>query len=71
LIVVTGRVPDDRLHQELAAAPRSFTLHRVGDCMQPSSIADAIYSAHRFSREFGEEAVAVPRRERPTVKDIA
>jgi dimethylamine/trimethylamine dehydrogenase len=71
LIVVTGRVPDDRLHQELAAAPRSFTLHRVGDCMQPSSIADAIYSAHRFSREFGEEAVAVPRRERPTVKDIS
>ena len=71
LIVVTGRVPDDRLHQELAAAPRSFTLHRVGDCIQPSSIADAIYSAHRFSREFGEEAVAVPRRERPTVKDIS
>lgn len=71
LIVVTGRVPDDRHHQELAAAPRSFTLHRVGDCMQPSSIADAIYSAHRFSREFGEEAVAVPRRERPPVKDIS
>jgi len=71
LIVATGRVPDDRLHHELAAVPRAFTLHRVGDCMQPSSIADAIYSAHRFAREFGEEAVAVPRRERPPVKDFA
>jgi simple sugar transport system permease protein len=71
LILVTGRVPDDRLYHELSAAPRGFTLNRVGDCLQPSSIADAVYSAHRFAREFGEEPVAVPRRERPPVKDVA
>jgi dimethylamine/trimethylamine dehydrogenase len=71
LILATGRIPDDRLYRELAAKPQPFTLHRVGDCLQPSSIADAVYSAHRFAREFGEEAVAVPRRERPPVKDIA
>jgi dimethylamine/trimethylamine dehydrogenase len=71
LIVATGRLPDGRLHEALAATPQGFTLHRVGDCLQPSSIADAVYSAHRFAREFGEEAVAVPRRERPPVKDIA
>lgn len=71
LIAVTGRLPDDRLFRELTLQPRPFTVSRVGDCLQPSSIADAVYSAHRFAREFGEEAVAVPRRERPPVKDIA
>ena len=71
LILATGRLPDDGLHRELVGEPRSFAIHRVGDCLQPSSIADAVYSAHRFAREFGEEAVAVPRRERPPVKDFA
>ncbi len=71
LIVATGRLPHDRLYHELSATPQAFTLHRVGDCLQPSSIADAVYSAHRFAREFGEEPVAVLRRERPPVKDIA
>jgi dimethylamine/trimethylamine dehydrogenase len=71
LIVATGRVPNDRLYQELAGSPQAFSLHRLGDCLQPSSIADAIYSAHRFAREFGEEPVAVLRRERPPVKDFA
>lgn len=70
LILVTGRLPDDRLHGELTAAPGSFTLHRVGDCLQPSSIADAVYSAHRFAREFGEAGdAAVLRRERPAARD--
>ena len=71
LILATGRVPDDGLHHALATEPRPFAIHRVGDCLQPSSIADAVYSAHRFAREFGEASVAVPRRERPPVKDIA
>ncbi|PZF75210.1 NADH:flavin oxidoreductase [Aestuariivirga litoralis] len=71
LIVATGRVPDDRLFHELTSTARPFTVSRVGDCLQPSSIADAVYSAHRFAREFGEASVAVPRRERPPVKDIA
>lgn len=71
LIMATGRMPDDRLFEALGATPQAFSLARVGDCIQPSSIADAVYSAHRFAREFGEEAVAVPRRERPPVKDIA
>ena len=71
LILVTGRTPNDRLHHELAAAGERFTLARVGDCLQPSSIADAVYSAHRFARDFGAETSNVPRRERPPAKDIA
>ena len=67
LILVTGRLPDDRLHGEISAQNPPFTLARVGDCLQPSSIADAVYSAHRFAREFGAEPEAILRRERPPV----
>ena len=65
LVLVTGRLPEDRLHRELSAAAHAFGLHRVGDCLQPSSVADAVYSAHRFARELGTEPPAAPRRERP------
>jgi dimethylamine/trimethylamine dehydrogenase len=71
LVLVTGRLPDDGLHRALAAGGHSFGLHRVGDCLQPSSIADAVHSAHRFARELGGEAAEVPRRERPPARDIA
>jgi len=71
LILVTGRLPDDRLHRELSRQSLPFTLSRVGDCLQPSSIADAVYSAHRFAREFGGEPETVLRRERPPVRETA
>ena len=62
LILVTGRLPSDSLWPELQGLP---SLARVGDCLQPSSVADAVYSAHRFAREFGEAAPPPLRRERP------
>jgi hypothetical protein len=71
LVLVTGRLPEDRLHRELSAAAHAFGLHRVGDCLQPSSVADAVYSAHRFARELGTEPPAAPRRERPPASGSA
>jgi dimethylamine/trimethylamine dehydrogenase len=68
LILVTGRLPDDRLFHELTARndPRLMTLVRIGDCLAPGLIADAVYGAHRFARHFGEPENAAPlRRERP------
>ena len=64
LILVTGRLPDDQLWTALQGRPN---LARVGDCLTPSSIADAVYSAHRFARLLGEPDLP-PRRERATVK---
>ncbi len=65
LILVTGRVPDDRLYSALTES--GVTAARVGDCLQPSTIADAVYSGHRFARLFGtKDADLPPRRERPT-----
>jgi dimethylamine/trimethylamine dehydrogenase len=66
LILVTGRLPEDGLWCALAA--RGIAAARVGDCLQPSSVADAVYSAHRFARYLGGEgADDPPRRELPPI----
>jgi len=61
LLLVTSREPNDSLFQQLPAA----SAKRIGDCLVPSSIADAVYSGHKFAREYGEDPLhLVPRRER-------
>jgi dimethylamine/trimethylamine dehydrogenase len=62
LILVTGRLPVDDLWSTLSGHPN---VARVGDCLAPSSIADAVHSAHRFARLLGEPDLP-PRRERPS-----
>jgi dimethylamine/trimethylamine dehydrogenase len=60
LLLVTSRAPDDRLYHGLAPG----TATRIGDCLLPSSIADAVYSGHRFAREYGRDPAELrPRRE--------
>ena len=60
LVLVTGRLPDNGLFHELGG--RAV---RIGDCLVPSSIADAVFSGHRFAREFDEDpASLICRRER-------
>ena len=58
LILVTGRESNHDLFQRL-----SIATNRIGDCLVPSSIADAVYSGHKFAREYGETEVT-PKRER-------
>jgi dimethylamine/trimethylamine dehydrogenase len=73
LVLVTGRLPRDELYREInALRPTSLkSTVQVGDCLQPSSIADAVYSAHRYAREFGMEPNGSPlRRERPPHKEL-
>lgn len=64
-MLVTGRVPKDTLYQELLSHLPAGTLSRIGDCLAPSHIADAVFAGHRFAREFGEPKSAALRRERP------
>ena len=47
LLLVTSREPNDNLYQQLPAG----SAKRIGDCLVPSSIADAVYSGHKFARE--------------------
>ncbi len=65
LMLVTGRAPRDALYHELVNRLPKGAVSRIGDCLAPSHIADAVFSGHRFAREFGETAQPVVRRERP------
>lgn len=66
LVLVTGRTPNDDLFNKLKVPAT-----RIGDCLVPSSIADAVYCGHKFAREYGEDpALLVPRRERAMLQSI-
>jgi dimethylamine/trimethylamine dehydrogenase len=72
LLLVTGRLAEDTLYRQLASKPDRLeeagikSLTRIGDCLAPSSIADAVFAGHRYAREFDEapRRTALPR-ERP------
>jgi dimethylamine/trimethylamine dehydrogenase len=65
LVLCTGRLPDISLWDDLTA--QGTAAARVGDCLTPSSIADAVHSAHRFARLLGEPDTP-PRRERAPLR---
>jgi dimethylamine/trimethylamine dehydrogenase len=74
VVLVTQRVSDDALYHELRAdearleAEGVEAVYRIGDCVAPQLIADAIFDGHRLAREIDSESPAVPLpflRERP------
>jgi dimethylamine/trimethylamine dehydrogenase len=74
VVLVTQRVSDDALYHELRAdearleAEGVEAVYRIGDCVAPQLIADAIFDGHRLAREIDSETPAVPLpflRERP------
>ena len=66
VVMVTSRIPDDALYQELSSNPDRLreagiqTLKRIGDCHGPATIAAAVYEGHRFARELGEDETDIP-----------
>jgi dimethylamine/trimethylamine dehydrogenase len=76
VVLVTQRVSDDALYQELASDPTALeeagieALYRIGDCVAPRLIADAIFDGHRLAREIDSADPSRPLpylRERPLV----
>jgi dimethylamine/trimethylamine dehydrogenase len=74
VVLVTQRVSDDALYLELradeerVAAEGIEAVYRIGDCVAPQLIADAIFDGHRLAREIDSDNPAVPLpfiRERP------
>jgi dimethylamine/trimethylamine dehydrogenase len=57
VVVVGQRVTDDALYHQLRqradywSANGAEAVYRVGDCVRPNFIAEAIYSGHRLARE--------------------
>ena len=75
-VLVTQRLSDDALYLDLTADPEALAeagidaVYRVGDCVAPRLIADAIFDGHRLAREIDgpDPAVALPYlRERPLI----
>jgi dimethylamine/trimethylamine dehydrogenase len=66
-VLVTQRVSDEALYLELMAAGLEG-VYRIGDCVAPRLIADAIWDGHRLGREIDSPDPARPLphlRERP------
>jgi dimethylamine/trimethylamine dehydrogenase len=77
VVLVTQRRSDEALYHELASDRQALdaagieALYRIGDCVAPRLIADAIFDGHRLAREIDapEPAQALPYlRERPLVQ---
>jgi dimethylamine/trimethylamine dehydrogenase len=67
VVLVTQRVSDERLFLDLRAAGLP-ALYRIGDCVAPRLLADAIWDGHRLAREIDSPDPAMPlphHRERP------
>ena len=76
VVLVTQRRSNDALYHTLRADGQALAaegieaLHRIGDCVAPRLLADAIFDGHRLARELDTETPDVPlpyRRERATV----
>jgi dimethylamine/trimethylamine dehydrogenase len=74
VVLATQRLSNDDLYHELRADEDRLesegieAVYRVGDCVAPQLIADAIFDGHRLAREIDAEDPAVPLpyvRERP------
>jgi dimethylamine/trimethylamine dehydrogenase len=66
VVVVTSRVSDEELYLELKGDGETLSgngveaLYRIGDCVAPRLIAEAVYEGHRLGREIDAEDPAVP-----------
>jgi dimethylamine/trimethylamine dehydrogenase len=80
VVLVTQRLSNEELYLELRAdeervrAEGVEALYRIGDCVAPRLIAEAIFDGHRLAREIDSEDPSVPlpyRRERLVLESAA
>jgi dimethylamine/trimethylamine dehydrogenase len=79
VVLVTQRLSNEELYLELRADEAALAeagiegLYRIGDCVAPRLIADAVFDGHRLGREIDAEDPAVPlpfRRERLVLERV-
>jgi dimethylamine/trimethylamine dehydrogenase len=79
VVLVTQRLSDDALYLELRADGDTLAdegiegVYRIGDCVAPRIIAEAIFDGHRLAREIDSQDPAVPlpyRRERLVLESV-
>jgi dimethylamine/trimethylamine dehydrogenase len=71
IVMVTARLPEDRLYRALEAMPDRLaragiaSITRIGDCLAPGAIFHAVYAGHSQAREFDAPTAEIAfRRER-------
>lgn len=70
LVTVTARLPADGLYERLRDRWQDAgiaSLNRIGDCLAPSTIQQAVYSGHKWARELDEAPEGLTPRELPTI----
>ncbi len=66
VVLVTQRVSDDAIFRQLRADPQAREdagiagIYRIGDCVVPRIIAEAVFDGHRLAREIDTQNPAVP-----------
>ncbi|MEP7131296.1 MAG: FAD-dependent oxidoreductase [Sphingomicrobium sp.] len=71
LITVTARLPVDSLYEQLRDQWEGIgmiSLARIGDCLAPSTIQQAVYSGHKWARELDEAPEGLTPRELPMIE---
>jgi dimethylamine/trimethylamine dehydrogenase len=71
LVTITGRLPVDGLFEELRDRFEDAgiaSLNRIGDCLAPSTIQQAVYSGHKWARELDEAQELLIPRELPMIE---
>ena len=69
LVLVTSRVPENTLWSELTKQEASWldagikSVTRIGDCLTPSLIANAVQSGHAYAQAAGYDEIPEPKRE--------
>ena len=71
LVTVTARMPVDGLFEQLrdrweGAGMTSLT--RIGDCLAPSTIQQAVYTGHKWARQLDEAPEGLTPRELPMIE---
>jgi dimethylamine/trimethylamine dehydrogenase len=67
IVLVTQQVSDDALYRELVGNPSGLeasgieAVFRIGDCVAPRMISEAIFDGHRLAREIDGEDPSVAR----------
>ena len=66
IVLVTQQVSDDALYHELVADRQALetnrieAVYRIGDCVAPRMISEAIFDGHRLAREIDGPDPSIP-----------
>jgi dimethylamine/trimethylamine dehydrogenase len=71
LVTLTARLPIGNLFEQLRDRPPDsgiVSVERIGDCLAPSTIQQAVYTAHKWARQLDEEPEGLTPRELPMIE---